>query len=81
MYAKCLTSWGLHVFTLMEAPLQPTAGLNRALKELPEVPADEQGLRERILEAHRILMHMNEHNREQFQPLVDMLESQEAAHH
>ncbi|KPQ20734.1 MULTISPECIES: STAS domain-containing protein [unclassified Halomonas] len=68
-------------FTLMEAPLQPTAGLNRALKELPEVPADEQGLRERILEAHRILMHMNEHNREQFQPLVDMLESQEAAHH
>ncbi|MCO7246136.1 MULTISPECIES: STAS domain-containing protein [unclassified Halomonas] len=68
-------------FTLMEAPLQPTADLNSTLEELPEVPADEEGLRERILEAHRILMRMNEHNREQFQPLVEMLESQETTHH
>ena len=70
-------------FTLMEAPLplqQPVA-LNDALEELPEEPADEEGLRERILEAHRILMHMNEHNREQFQPLVEMLESQCATTH
>jgi len=48
---------------------------------LPEVPADEEGLRDRILEAHRILMHMNEHNREQFQPLVEMLESQSSTVH
>ncbi|HAA44407.1 MAG: anti-sigma-factor antagonist [Halomonas sp. 54_146] len=68
-------------FTLMEAPLQQPTALNDVLEELPEEPADEEGLRERILEAHRILMHMNEHNREQFQPLVEMLESQDAATH
>jgi hypothetical protein len=68
-------------FTLMEAPLQQVTTLNDVLEELPEEPADEEGLRDRILEAHRILMHMNEHNREQFQPLVDMLESQDAATH
>ncbi|SDO37484.1 STAS domain-containing protein [Vreelandella arcis] len=68
-------------FTLMEAPLQPTTGLSSALEEVPEVPANEDAMRERILEAHRILMHMNDHNREQFQPLVDMLESQETAQH
>lgn len=68
-------------FTLLEAPLQQPTALNDVLEELPEEPADEEGLRERILEAHRILMHMNEHNREQFQPLVEMLESQDAAAH
>lgn len=68
-------------FTLMEAPLQQAATLNNELEELPKEPADEEGLRGRILEAHRILMHMNEHNREQFQPLVEMLESQDATMH
>ncbi|MDN6297266.1 MAG: STAS domain-containing protein [Halomonas sp.] len=62
-------------FTLLAAPL--SSGLADAVEDLPEVQADENGLRERILEAHRILMHMNEHNREQFQPLVEMLEAQE----
>ena len=61
-------------FTLMKAPLaEPDE-----LAELPQVQADETGMQQRILEAHRILMHMNEHNREQFQPLVDLLEAQEA---
>ncbi|WP_447555910.1 STAS domain-containing protein [Vreelandella sp. EE22] len=68
-------------FTLIEAPLQGAAALNETLTELPEVPSDEEGLRDRILEAHRILMHMNEHNREQFQPLVDMLEAQDTPVH
>ncbi|MYL23924.1 STAS domain-containing protein [Vreelandella massiliensis] len=62
-------------FTLMEEPL--LVHLPDAEEDLPQIPADEEGLRERILEAHRILMHINEHNREQFQPLVEMLESQE----
>ncbi|MDN6179885.1 MAG: STAS domain-containing protein [Halomonas subglaciescola] len=62
-------------FTLLGAPLCPE--LADAAEDLPEVLADEHCLRERILEAHRILMHMNEHNREQFQPLVEMLEAQE----
>ena len=49
------------------------------LCDLPEIPADEEELRQRILEAHRILMRMSEHNREEFQPLVKMLEAQEAS--
>ena len=68
-------------FTLMEAPLQPSATLNSSMQDLPAEPADEEGLRTRILEAHRILMHMNEHNREQFQPLVEMLEAQSTVAH
>lgn len=68
-------------FTLMEAPLQQASTLTSALEDLPAEPADEEGLRQRILEAHRILMHMNEHNREQFQPLVEMLEAQNSTAH
>ncbi len=68
-------------FTLMEAPLQPSATLTSSMQALPAEPADEEGLRTRILEAHRILMHMNEHNREQFQPLVEMLEAQSTVAH
>lgn len=62
-------------FTLVEAPITEPSELS----VLDEIPADEDGLRQRILEAHRILMRMSEHNREEFQPLVEMLESQEAA--
>ncbi len=61
-------------FTLVEAPITEPSELS----VLDEIPADEDGLRQRILEAHRILMRMSEHNREEFQPLVEMLESQEA---
>ncbi|MFG6668079.1 STAS domain-containing protein [Halomonas sp. HNIBRBA4712] len=63
-------------FTLVGAPLKDADALDAVLTELPEVPSDEEGLRDRILEAHRLLMHMSEHNREQFQSLVEMLESQ-----
>ncbi|WP_404416935.1 STAS domain-containing protein [Vreelandella aquamarina] len=65
-----------HFFTLMKMPLEQA--LPEIAETVTEVPADEQGMRQRILEAHRILMHMNEHNREQFQPLVEMLEDQDA---
>ena len=64
-----------HFFTLMKMPLKQA--LPEIAETVTEVPADEQGMRQRILEAHRILMHMNEHNREQFQPLVEMLEDQD----
>lgn len=59
-------------FTLLEAPLTEPAELD----ELPHVEADESGIQQRILEAHRILMHMSEHNRHEFQPFVELLESQ-----
>ncbi|GEN22635.1 STAS domain-containing protein [Halomonas cupida] len=64
-------------FTLVEQPIVEI----EELEELPELQADEEGMRKRILEAHRILMHMNEHNREEFQPLVEMLESQRTSDH
>lgn len=61
-------------FTLVEAPLTEPA----ELAELPHVESDESGIQQRILEAHRILMHMSDHNRHEFQPLVELLESQHA---
>ncbi|QTF91517.1 STAS domain-containing protein [Halomonas sp. BM-2019] len=64
-------------FTLVEAPITEVC----ELRDLPEVPCDVEETRRRILEAHRILMRMNEHNREEFQPLVEMLEAQQAAPH
>jgi anti-anti-sigma factor len=45
------------------------------LGELPMVAASEQGVRERVLEAHRVLMGMNEQNRAEFQELVCALEA------
>ena len=36
---------------------------------------DEHSARERVLEAHQILMELNEHNRETFRDLVNTLES------
>lgn len=47
------------------------------LAELP-VPTDmlEEDMRKRVIEAHRILMSMNEKNRETFQDLVDALEAE-----
>ncbi|WP_110668556.1 STAS domain-containing protein [Salinicola halophilus] len=59
-------------FTLVEAPLTEP----EALSELPHVETDESGIQQRILEAHRILMRMSDHNRHEFQPLVELLESQ-----
>jgi anti-anti-sigma factor len=64
-------------FTLVEAPITELCDL----RDLPEIPCDVEETRQRILEAHRILMRMNEHNREEFQPLVEMLEAQESASH
>ncbi|QEM81291.1 STAS domain-containing protein [Halomonas binhaiensis] len=62
-------------FTMVEQPIAEVA----ELEDLMQLPADEEGLRQRILEAHRILMDINEHNRQQFQPLVEMLEQQAQA--
>ncbi|MGM8850463.1 STAS domain-containing protein [Salinicola sp. V024] len=59
-------------FTLLEAPLTEPSELD----VLPHVEADESAIQRRILEAHRILMHMSEHNRHEFQPFVELLESQ-----
>ncbi len=44
------------------------------LTELPQQPQSDEVVRERVLEAHRILMELNESNREEFRDLVSLLE-------
>lgn len=41
---------------------------------------DENELRDRVLEAHKILMSLNEHNRQTFRELVECIENQAAPH-
>jgi anti-anti-sigma factor len=59
------------VFHILEEPLTETGQLG----ELPEVEADEEEARRRVLDAHRTLMDLNEHNRESFRDLVAALET------
>lgn len=48
--------------------------VNSSTRELPVVPADEDCVRDKVIEAHRVLMALNEKNRETFSPLVSTLE-------
>ncbi|GAB2794235.1 STAS domain-containing protein [Halomonas shantousis] len=64
-------------FTLVTSPLTEPAELD----DLPQVEAGERDMQERILEAHRILMRMSEHNRHEFQPLIELLEAQQTDPH
>lgn len=45
------------------------------LGELPVVSADEERVRRKVIEAHRVLMDLNDKNRETFSPLVNLLEA------
>ncbi len=45
------------------------------LGELPEVACSEEAMREKVLDAHRVLMGLCPHNRAQFSELVRTLES------
>ena len=60
-----------HIFVLLEE-LPPCV---EDLKELPLVQESVAEMQERIIAAHRILMDLNEANREAFQDLVNTLES------
>jgi hypothetical protein len=44
------------------------------VQELPDAPRDEHRTRESVLDAHRLLMSLNEHNAREFKDLVEMLE-------
>lgn len=44
-------------------------------KSLTAIECDEQEVKEKVLEAHKILMGLNEQNRETFKNLVNMLEN------
>lgn len=59
------------IFHIVEAPLTEIGQLG----ELPTLEADEEDVRQRVLDAHRVLMDLNEHNRENFRDLVAALET------
>ncbi len=59
------------VFNIQENALEH----EEQLGELPVSSSSEEDVRQRVLEAHRILMDMNEANRQAFHDLVETLES------
>jgi anti-anti-sigma factor len=70
---RILLSMGFdEVFTLVETPIEH----KDQLAVLPELEASQEDVRQRVLEAHRTLMSMNEENRETFHDLVAALESE-----
>jgi anti-anti-sigma factor len=70
---RILLSMGFdEVFNLVEAPLEHSD----QLLELPKMQSSEEGMRQRVLDAHRTLMSMNEVNRETFHDLVAALETE-----
>ena len=72
---RILLSMGFdEVFDLVEEPLEH----HEQLAELPELIASEEDVRQRVLDAHRMLMSMNETNRDTFHDLVAALEAEEA---
>ncbi len=69
---RLLQSMGFdQIFNIM-AKTTPT---DAELKDLPVQLITEDRVRDRVLEAHRILMNLNEHNRAAFTDLVSTLES------
>ena len=73
---RILLSMGFEdVFHIVEEPLQHAGQLG----ELPPVQASHDNLRQRVIDAHRTLMAMNEGNRQTFQDLVATLEAESAA--
>lgn len=70
---RILLSMGFDdVFSIVEVPLEHS----EQLAELPRLETDDEDLRQRVLHAHRILMGMNQGNREAFHDLVATLESE-----
>lgn len=58
------------VFNIVHTP----APCPECLDDLPDQPQSEEVVREHVLEAHRILMQLNESNRAAFRDLVSLLE-------
>jgi len=70
---RILLSMGFdEVFDLVEEPLEH----HEQLAELPELDSSEADVRQRVLDAHRTLMSLNEANRDTFHDLVAALESE-----
>ncbi|WP_207062766.1 STAS domain-containing protein [Motiliproteus sp. SC1-56] len=70
--SRILLSMGFDkVFILIKEAVQQET----QLKELSVMQASEEQVRSKVLDAHRTLMELNEHNRESFRDLVRSLES------
>jgi len=61
------------IFILVKEP----ASRIEELEEIPVLKASEQQVRDKVLDAHRVLMGLNSRNREEFKDLVRALECEE----
>ncbi|BES71273.1 STAS domain-containing protein [Marinobacter nanhaiticus D15-8W] len=72
---RIITSMGFDkIFIIVREP----ASRIEELEEIPVLRASEQQVRDKVLDAHRILMGMNSRNREEFKNLVRALECEES---
>lgn len=69
---RLLQSMGFDQVFNIVSEVTPTAS---ELEDLPGQELSEELVKDKVLEAHRILMDLNEHNREAFRDLVNALES------
>lgn len=71
---RIITSMGFDkIFIIVREP----ATRIEELEEIPVLRASEQQVRDKVLDAHRVLMGMNSRNREEFKNLVRALECEE----
>ncbi|MEH6670777.1 anti-sigma factor antagonist RssC [Halopseudomonas sp.] len=69
---RLLQSMGFDQVFNIVSEVTPSAS---ELEDLPGQELSEELVKDKVLEAHRILMNLNDHNREAFRDLVNALES------
>lgn len=50
-------------------------GISEFISEIPVIPTTEQGVKEKVIEAHRVLMDISEDNKLRFKDLMAVLEA------
>lgn len=71
---RIITSMGFDkIFIIVREP----ASCIEELEEIPVLRASEQDVRNKVLDAHKVLMGLNKQNREEFKNLVRALECEE----
>lgn len=72
---RIITSMGFDkIFIIVKEP----ASRIEELEEIPVLRASEQDVRDKVLDAHKVLMGLNSRNREEFKNLVRALECEES---
>jgi len=77
---RVLITMGMDQLFVIATQSEACEGAHVPLVERPAEMVSEETLREQVLEAHRILMSMNEGNRAAFRDLVKALEEESQAH-